>query len=60
MSECRCLIRHAITAGQHQQAREALDAARAAGDGLGIMLAVARLTGYCPARWQEREGCSSY
>jgi hypothetical protein len=33
MSECRCQIWHAITAGQRQRARQALGAARAAGDG---------------------------
>ena len=32
MSECRSQIWHAITAGQRQRARQALDAARPAGD----------------------------
>jgi hypothetical protein len=50
MSSCHCLVRHALTDVERAQVAQALRYARAIGDPLGIMLALAQLTGTCPAK----------
>lgn len=48
-SQCHCLIRHAITPDERARATLALNTARAAGDSLGITVALYALTA-CPSQ----------
>lgn len=49
MAECHCIIRHAITPEEREEAKKALDSAREVGDSLGTMIALNALTP-CPAQ----------
>ncbi len=49
-SDCHCLIRHPFTDQERAEVAQALEYARAIGDPTGIMLALAQLTGACPAK----------
>lgn len=46
---CNCIIKHSTTEKEREEARGALKYARQVGDSLGVMLALARLTGGCPS-----------
>jgi hypothetical protein len=50
---CNCFIKHPTTTAERKVASDALHYARSVGDSLGIMLALARLTGKCPANAKE-------
>ena len=47
MATCNCLVRHATTDAERQEAKKALDEARKVGDEPGTMLALAALSP-CP------------
>ena len=49
---CHCFIRHANTPDEREAAGRSLERARKLGDTQGIIIAVASLTGKCPARKQ--------
>lgn len=51
-AECWCIIHHPQTEEQRKAVQDALDNARATGDLNGVMLAIAQLTGPCPA-WNK-------
>jgi hypothetical protein len=46
---CTYLVRHAINSQQRAQVSQALGCARSIGDQYGILIALAQLTGSCPA-----------
>jgi len=50
VDECCCIIRHAITTKERAEVTTALAYARCIGDTTGILIALVRLTGHCPAR----------
>ena len=47
---CHCFIRHAITGDEISAAAHRLEEARRGDDTNGILIAIAALTGKCPAR----------
>lgn len=47
---CHCLIRHATTKAERKEVAKQLEYARKLGDTNGIIIAMAMLTGRCPAR----------
>ncbi len=51
VAQCFCLVFHANTEQEREQAKEALESARRVSDTLGIIVAIARLNNsQCPAR----------
>jgi len=50
---CHCFVKHPTTVAERKEASDALKYARQVGDSLGTMLALARLTGKCPANAKE-------
>jgi len=50
INNCHCFIRHAITGPDREAVAQRLDDSRKLGDTNGIIIAMASLTGYCPAR----------
>ena len=50
MMNCHCFIRHAITPEERKAASDRLDYSRSIGDQNGMIIALAQLTGNCPAR----------
>ena len=49
-NNCHCFIRHAITAPDREAAAQRLEYSRKLGDTNGVIIAMASLTGHCPAR----------
>jgi hypothetical protein len=47
---CHCFIKHAITPDETSAAAHRLEEARRCNDSNGILIAIAALTGSCPAR----------
>ena len=47
--ECHCLIHHPRTPEEREQVDQALEYARRVGDPVGIEIALAQLSGPCPA-----------
>jgi len=47
---CHCFIRHAISQAERKEVAKQLEYARKLGDTNGIIIAMAMLTGQCPAR----------
>ena len=46
---CHCFVKHPTTTTERKQVSDALTYARKVGDSQGTMLALAQLTGKCPA-----------
>lgn len=53
IQRCRCLIRHPETKEERDKVNEAMEYARRVGDGRGMTLTIAQLTGNCLARGEE-------
>ncbi len=49
-NNCHCFIRHAITPEDRKTVTHRLEYAREIGDNNGLIIALAQLTGHCPAR----------
>ena len=52
---CHCFIRHPVTESERKAVADRLEYAREIGDQNGILIALAQLTGNCPARERRRE-----
>ena len=55
ISTCHCFIRHAVTKDDREAVARRLEYAREIGDSNGIIIALAQLTGDCPARRAAQE-----
>tara|TARA_A100001011_G_scaffold354543_1_gene397031 strand:- start:484 stop:675 length:192 start_codon:yes stop_codon:yes gene_type:complete len=55
ISTCHCFIRHAVTKEDREAVTRRLEYAREIGDSNGIIIALAQLTGNCPARRAAQE-----